>query len=138
MVRGISRIDLIAITINTIIGAGIFGLPSKVTALIGSYSLLAFIACAVIIAFIVLCSAEASSRFQNNRVVPTFTHKRRLVRKSALRSGGFTGSCGLRRLPQIATYRSAYLACSCIPVPNEGNSSVHDQLFWPFLDNDGS
>ena len=64
MVRGISRIDLIAITINTIIGAGIFGLPSKVTALIGSYSLLAFIACAVIIAFIVLCFAEVSSRFQ--------------------------------------------------------------------------
>jgi amino acid transporter len=64
LVRGISRIDLIAITINTIIGAGIFGLPSKVNALIGSYSLLAFVTCAVIIAFIVLCFAEVSSRFQ--------------------------------------------------------------------------
>lgn len=64
LVRGISRTDLIALTINTIIGAGIFGLPSKVTALIGSYSLLAFIACAVIVAFIVLCFAEVSSRFQ--------------------------------------------------------------------------
>lgn len=64
LVRGISRIDLIAITINTIIGAGIFGLPSKVNALIGSYSLFAFIACALIIGFIVLCFAEVSSRFQ--------------------------------------------------------------------------
>jgi amino acid transporter len=63
LVRGISRFDLIAITINTIIGAGIFGLPSKVNALIGSYSLYAFIACALIIAFIVLCFAEVSSRF---------------------------------------------------------------------------
>lgn len=64
LVRGISRIDLTAITINTIIGAGIFGLPSKVNALIGSYSLFAFIACAIIVAFIVLCFAEVSSRFQ--------------------------------------------------------------------------
>ncbi len=64
LVRGISRIDLIAITINTIIGAGIFGLPSKVNALIGSYSLFAFIACALIVGFIVLCFAEVSSRFE--------------------------------------------------------------------------
>lgn len=63
LVRGISRWDLLAITINMIIGAGIFGLPSKVTALIGSYSLAAFVACAVIVAFIVLCFAEVSSRF---------------------------------------------------------------------------
>jgi len=63
LVRGIGRWDLLAITINLIIGAGIFGLPSKVTALIGNYSLVAFVACAVIVAFIVLCFAEVSSRF---------------------------------------------------------------------------
>ncbi len=44
LVRGISRWDLTAIAVNTIIGAGIFGLPSRVTALIGTYSLIAFIA----------------------------------------------------------------------------------------------
>jgi len=63
LVRGISRWDLLAITINTIIGAGIFGLPSKVTALIGGYSLVAFAVCALIVAFIVVCFAEVSSRF---------------------------------------------------------------------------
>ncbi len=63
LVRGIGRWDLTAIAINTIIGAGIFGLPSKVQALIGSWSLLAFLACAVIIGFIVICYAEVSSRF---------------------------------------------------------------------------
>ena len=63
LVRGIGRWDLTAIAINTIIGAGIFGLPSKVHALIGSYSLWAFIACAFIIGFVVLCYAEVSSRF---------------------------------------------------------------------------
>ena len=64
LIRGIRRWDLTAITINTIIGAGIFGLPSKVTALIGGYSLIAFIVCAVIIGFIVLCFAEVASRFR--------------------------------------------------------------------------
>ncbi|MCY7376064.1 MAG: APC family permease [Pyrinomonadaceae bacterium] len=63
LVRGISRWDLTAIAVNTIIGAGIFGLPSKVTALIGGYSLLAFVVCAVIVGFIVLCFAEVASRF---------------------------------------------------------------------------
>lgn len=65
LVRGISRWDLTAIAINTIIGAGIFGLPAKVTALIGSWSLVAFIVCAVIIALVILCFAEVSSRFQS-------------------------------------------------------------------------
>lgn len=64
LVRGISRWDLTAIAINTIIGAGIFGLPAKVTALIGSWSLVAFVVCAVIIGLVVLCFAEVFSRFQ--------------------------------------------------------------------------
>ena len=63
--RGISRWDLTAIAINTIIGAGIFGLPAKVTALIGSWSLVAFVVCALIVGLIVLCFAEVSSRFQS-------------------------------------------------------------------------
>lgn len=65
LVRGIGRWDLTAIAINTIIGAGIFGLPSRVYALIGSYSLIAFILCAVIVGFVVLCYAEVSSRFSS-------------------------------------------------------------------------
>ncbi|MEW6130517.1 MAG: APC family permease [Acidobacteriota bacterium] len=64
LVRGIRRWDLVAVAINGIIGAGIFGLPSKVFALIGAYSLIAFVACAIVVALIVLCFAEVSSRFQ--------------------------------------------------------------------------
>jgi basic amino acid/polyamine antiporter, APA family len=63
LVRGIGRWDLTAIVINSIIGAGIFGLPSKVFAQIGAYSLFAFVACAVIIGLVVLCHAEVGSRF---------------------------------------------------------------------------
>src|SRR5262245_2910085 len=50
-------------TIKGMIGAGIFGLPSKVYALIGTYSLIAFVACALVVALIILCFAEVGSRF---------------------------------------------------------------------------
>jgi APA family basic amino acid/polyamine antiporter len=63
LVRGIRRWDLVAIAINGIIGAGIFGLPSKVYSLIGTYSLIAFVVCAVVVALIILCFAEVGSRF---------------------------------------------------------------------------
>src|SRR5437870_1710510 len=63
LVRGIRRWDLVAVTINGIIGAGIFGLPAKVYLLIGSYSLIAFLACAFVVLLIILCFAEVGSRF---------------------------------------------------------------------------
>jgi len=63
LIRGIRRWDLVAIAINGIIGAGIFGLPAKVFSLIGNYSLYAFAACALIVAMIVLCFAEVCSRY---------------------------------------------------------------------------
>ena len=64
LVRGIRRWDLVAVTINGIIGAGIFGLPSKVFSLIGSYSLIAFVVCALVVMLIILCFAEVGSRFE--------------------------------------------------------------------------
>ncbi|MBX3299954.1 MAG: amino acid permease [Acidobacteria bacterium] len=63
LIRGLGRWDMTAVVINTIIGAGIFGLPAKVYATIGSYSLAAFAACAVIIGLVVICYAEVASRF---------------------------------------------------------------------------
>ena len=64
LVRGIRRWDLVAVTINGIIGAGIFGLPAKVYGLIGSYSLIAFVVCALVVMLIILCFAEVGSRFE--------------------------------------------------------------------------
>src|SRR6267142_392621 len=63
LLRGIRKWDLLAVVINAIIGAGVFGLPSKVYALIGSYSLIAFFVCALVVMLIILCFAEVGSRF---------------------------------------------------------------------------
>jgi amino acid transporter len=63
LVRGIGRWDLVAVAVNGIIGAGIFGLPAKAFQLTGSYSLIAFVVCAGVLALIILCFAEVGSRY---------------------------------------------------------------------------
>jgi APA family basic amino acid/polyamine antiporter len=63
LVRGIRQWDLVGVVINSIIGAGIFVLPAKSFNLVGNYSLIAFIVCAVVVVLIILCFVEVSSRF---------------------------------------------------------------------------
>jgi amino acid transporter len=63
LVRAIRRWDLVAVAINGIIGAGIFGIPSRVFDKVGVYSIAAFVVCAAFVGLIVLCFAEVGSRF---------------------------------------------------------------------------
>lgn len=65
LVRAVGRWDLVALVINGIVGAGIFGLPARVHALIGIWGMIAIVACAVLVATVVLCFAEVSSRFRD-------------------------------------------------------------------------
>src|SRR5690606_10239379 len=65
LVRGIGRGSMVALFVNAVVGAGIFGLPSRVHALLGPYALLAYIACAVLVLLVVLCFAEVGSRFED-------------------------------------------------------------------------
>lgn len=64
LLRGIGRWDLVALFLNAIIGAGIFGLPAHIHALVGSHALLVYFGCAVVVALIMLCFVEAASRFR--------------------------------------------------------------------------
>lgn len=61
--RSISKWEMVLLFINGVIGAGIFGLPSKVFKEIGVYSLAALIVCAFTVFIIIICLAEVSSRF---------------------------------------------------------------------------
>ncbi|HNP37442.1 MAG TPA: APC family permease [Woeseiaceae bacterium] len=63
LVRGIGRWDLTAILVNSVIGAGILGLPAIAFGLVGSYSLGAWALCSIIVGLIALCFAEVGSRF---------------------------------------------------------------------------
>ena len=63
LVRDIRRWDLSAVVLNSIIGAGIFGLPAAVFANVGVYSLIAFLLCGLLVTLIIVCFAEVSSRY---------------------------------------------------------------------------
>ena len=63
LVRRIRRWDFLALTINVMVGAGIFGLPSKIYGLTGVWSVLAYLICALLSTLIILCFAEVGSRF---------------------------------------------------------------------------
>lgn len=52
--------------LNGVIGAGIFGLPSKIFGLAGSASILAFVACAACVILVVMSFAEVASRFSGS------------------------------------------------------------------------
>jgi amino acid transporter len=63
LIRAIGPWALTAFAINTTVGAGIFGLPARIQALVGNYSILVIVLCGALIALIALCFAEIGSRF---------------------------------------------------------------------------
>ena len=60
--RTIGVFGLSANIMNVIIGAGIFALPAIVAASMGASSIIAYIFCGILMALIMLCFAEASSK----------------------------------------------------------------------------
>ncbi len=64
LVRAIGRWSLVALVVNSIIGSGIFGLPSAVADIIGKYSPYAVLAAGAGTGVIMGCFAEVASRFQ--------------------------------------------------------------------------
>lgn len=63
LVRAIGRWSLAALTVNCIIGSGVFGLPSILAGLLGRASILAVIVAAIAMACIMACFSEVASRF---------------------------------------------------------------------------
>jgi APA family basic amino acid/polyamine antiporter len=66
ILRGIGRWDLVALMVNITIGSGILGLPAKLFALTGVYSVLALVLCAILVAIVAICFAEVGSRFTHS------------------------------------------------------------------------
>jgi basic amino acid/polyamine antiporter, APA family len=64
LVRAIGRWSLIALMVNLIIGAGIFGLPAAAAGILGNQSPFAYLFAAGGMGVIAACVAEVASRFQ--------------------------------------------------------------------------
>jgi APA family basic amino acid/polyamine antiporter len=63
LIRAMGRWTLTALVINSIIGSGIFGLPSVVAGYLGKQSPLAYLAAAAGIGVVMACFAEVASQF---------------------------------------------------------------------------
>ena len=63
LVRAISRWSLAALIVNTVIGGGVFGLPSVVAGRLGEYAPLAYLVAAAGIALVSACLSEVASQF---------------------------------------------------------------------------
>jgi amino acid transporter len=63
LVRAIGRWSLVALTVNCVIGSGVFGLPSVLAGLIGRASILAVLLAGTAVAVIMACFAEVASQF---------------------------------------------------------------------------
>src|SRR5581483_1471526 len=66
LVRAIGRWSLAALTINCIIGSGVFGLPSVIAGTLGKESPYAWLFAAIATALVMGCFAEVSSRFDQS------------------------------------------------------------------------
>lgn len=64
LVRTIGRWSLAALIVNSVIGGGVFGLPSVVAARLGKYGALAYLIAAAGIALIAACLSEVASQFR--------------------------------------------------------------------------
>src|SRR5262245_33529492 len=65
LIRAIGRWGLTAAVTNSVIGSGIFGLPSSIAGLTGAASPLAILIAGASIFVVVLCFAEVGSRFDD-------------------------------------------------------------------------
>jgi basic amino acid/polyamine antiporter, APA family len=63
LVRAIGRWSMALLTINCMIGSGVFGLPSAITGKVGRASVPAVLLAGAVVAVIMACFAEVSSRF---------------------------------------------------------------------------
>lgn len=61
--RGLGRVDLAAITLTTVVGAGIFTMPAALVAAAGNWTLAVLVFTLALVSATALCTAEVASRF---------------------------------------------------------------------------
>lgn len=113
LVRAIGRWSLVALTVNSVIGSGVFGLPSTVAALLGRQSVLAVLIAGAAIGIIMTCFAEVASQFSE--------------------AGGpyLYARTVFGRLMGLIVGWTFYLAQSAAPAANANLFVIYLAEFWP-------
>ena len=113
LVRAIGRWSLLALIINSVIGSGVFGLPSIVAGLLGKKSTLAVLLAGAAVGVIVACFAEVASYFSE--------------------AGGpyLYARSAFGRLTGILVGWTLYLAQTAAPAANANLFVNYLAEFWP-------
>ena len=61
--RGLGRFDVVALCVNSIVGAGVFAMPARLAIDAGRYRLAVIFAAFVVVGFLALALAEVTSRY---------------------------------------------------------------------------
>ncbi len=113
LVRAIGRWSLVALTVNSVIGSGVFGLPGTVAALLGKQSVFAVLLAGAAIGVVMMCFAEVASQFSE--------------------AGGpyLYARTVFGRLVGIVVGWTFYLAQSAAPAANANLFVIYLAEFWP-------
>ena len=113
LVRAIGRWSLVALTINSVIGSAIFGLPATVAGLLGKQSIEAVIVAGIAVGIIMGCFAEVASQFTE--------------------AGGpyLYARTAFGRLTGILVGWMLYLAQTAAPAANANLFVAYLAEFWP-------
>jgi amino acid transporter len=113
LVRAIGRWSLVALTVNSVIGSGVFGLPGTVAAMLGRESILAVLLAGAAIGVIMLCFAEVASQF--SEAGGPYLYARKVF-------GRFIG---------LVVGWTFYLAQSAAPAATANLFVIYLAEFWP-------
>src|SRR6266496_70680 len=113
LVRAIGRWSLLALTVNSIIGSGVFGLPGTVAGLLGKQSAMAVLIAGALVGIVMACFAEVASYFSE--------------------AGGpyLYARTAFGRLIGILVGWTLYLAQSAAPAANANLFVIYLAEFWP-------
>ena len=113
LVRAIGRWSLAALAVNSVIGSGIFGLPTAVSGLLGKRSVIAVLIAGAAMGIIMACFAEVASQFSD--------------------AGGpyLYARVAFGRLMGILVGWMLYLAQTAAPAANANLFVIYLAEFWP-------
>ena len=113
LVRAIGRWSLVALTVNSVIGSGVFGLPGTLAGLLGRQSIVAVLIAGAAVAVIMACFAEVASYFSE--------------------AGGpyLYARASFGRLAGIVVGWMLYLAQTTAPAANANLFVSYLAEFWP-------